>query len=670
MFPQCTQAREHGKPTKDSRSEECTWPVLDTDRVPANHCGVTTFGGDCDNEGAHELQIRLFGRFRVFVGEWPVPDDRWERPKARELVRLLAVAPDQALQREQILDALWPNLDPRAGLRQLSKALHQARRALEPELAPRAPSSFLYARGDVVELRAGGSLWIDAVEFDRLGRAGLRDRDAESCRRALLLAGDELLPADRYAEWAIEPRRRMEALRAELISAVATTDVNLGRYDEAVESIRDLLRLDEANEEAHRLLMQCFAGLGKRDRALRQYELCRETLRRELGVEPDSVTRKLRARIVEDVKRDELQRGGTPDAAPQRSTNARTLSRLEPDSLTRSSAPAPGRDASRLSSREFGRSGRVRIVAASIALLVFWLVLPVDRMWHRVGLAVAKAQARLSADGGRLVSIRGVVAVPGTRVEAVNSVSGWAGMAGRDGEFLIADVLWYPGAAVQLVVSMPSGAVRTFRTRMPQHYPANGVVDVDSIDDSLSERDFGNGVLGLNGTSTMTFDFENAEYYRGVFEAVTSGSTTARERLSALCAFVALRFDPTMPQRSSLSPRRSIERGTGSSGDLAIAMATVARVGGYDARLVNLVDTPDGIGIHMIVEVACDGRWQAFDPTYGIVFQSETGTPAEFADLRLGRAQRVTVGPATAVPDWYSGACASGIHHFYQFREE
>ncbi|MFK4100507.1 hypothetical protein ACI2L1_10600 [Streptomyces sp. NPDC019531] len=39
------------------------------------------------------------------------------------------------LQREQVLDLLWPQLDPVAGNNQLRKALHEARRTLDPDPA-------------------------------------------------------------------------------------------------------------------------------------------------------------------------------------------------------------------------------------------------------------------------------------------------------------------------------------------------------------------------------------------------------------------------------------------------------------------------------------------------------------------------------------------------------
>jgi DNA-binding SARP family transcriptional activator len=54
-----------------------------------------------------------------------------------------------------------------------------------------------------------------------------------------------------------------------------------------------LLELEPAHEETHRALMQLYAEQGARELAFRQYQLCRDSLKRELDVEPQAETRSL-----------------------------------------------------------------------------------------------------------------------------------------------------------------------------------------------------------------------------------------------------------------------------------------------------------------------------------------------------------------------------------------
>ena len=76
---------------------------------------------------AAEVRIWLLGGFRVGIDSLPVPDDAWRRNKAKAVVKLLALAPSHRLHREQLMDALWPELPPDAAAANLRKAVHFAR---------------------------------------------------------------------------------------------------------------------------------------------------------------------------------------------------------------------------------------------------------------------------------------------------------------------------------------------------------------------------------------------------------------------------------------------------------------------------------------------------------------------------------------------------------------
>jgi hypothetical protein len=52
--------------------------------------------------------------------------------KATALVKLLALAPHHSHHREQVMETLWPELDPKAAANNLYRTLHAARRVLEP----------------------------------------------------------------------------------------------------------------------------------------------------------------------------------------------------------------------------------------------------------------------------------------------------------------------------------------------------------------------------------------------------------------------------------------------------------------------------------------------------------------------------------------------------------
>jgi tetratricopeptide (TPR) repeat protein len=65
-----------------------------------------------------QVTIELLGGFGASAGGEEVPDNAWRLRKARELVKLLALARGHRLHREQAMDALWPELDALAAANQ------------------------------------------------------------------------------------------------------------------------------------------------------------------------------------------------------------------------------------------------------------------------------------------------------------------------------------------------------------------------------------------------------------------------------------------------------------------------------------------------------------------------------------------------------------------------
>src|SRR5919201_2698362 len=114
----------------------------------------------CSEDGMADLRIELLGGFQVAVRAREVPTEAWQRRKPAALVKLLALAPRHRLHREQAMDALWPELDPAAAAANLRKALHYARRALDPGEGSR----LLVSAGELLSL-APDNLWVDVDAF-------------------------------------------------------------------------------------------------------------------------------------------------------------------------------------------------------------------------------------------------------------------------------------------------------------------------------------------------------------------------------------------------------------------------------------------------------------------------------------------------------------------------
>ncbi|WP_165914519.1 AAA family ATPase [Streptomyces sp. AcE210] len=234
---------------------------------------------------APRLSLRLLGGFAAVREDGVDIPRRWRRSTAQTLVKILAVAPGLRRHREQVMDALWPGVPMEAATRNLRVTLHAARHALEPELAPRRPSSYLLTDGDLL-LLPSDRVRVDADEAEEAARTALASDDADALGAVLGVLGRELLPEDRYADWAAERRRRVEVLRERLVRALAEHLLADGRTDEAVDVLQEAVERTPTDEDLHLLLARTWCSMGRPRQAIRQYHACREALADELGTRP------------------------------------------------------------------------------------------------------------------------------------------------------------------------------------------------------------------------------------------------------------------------------------------------------------------------------------------------------------------------------------------------
>jgi DNA-binding SARP family transcriptional activator len=233
--------------------------------------------------------VALLGGFRVERVDLAQPVSGWGRRAAKTLTKLLATHPRHLMHREQILDTLWPEVEPESALNSLAKALHAARRALEPGLAPRESSAYLRVTDSMVALETQ-HVSIDADHFQILAESALRQGDVAAYESALAAYGGELLPEDRYEDWCAERRDLLVGLHIRLLLGLADSLEMRGAYSTSVDRLREAVRQDPTREDVHRRLMVLYASTGSCDRAVRQFRICRDVLRRELDLAPANET--------------------------------------------------------------------------------------------------------------------------------------------------------------------------------------------------------------------------------------------------------------------------------------------------------------------------------------------------------------------------------------------
>ncbi|OIO98562.1 MAG: hypothetical protein AUK03_01140 [Anaerolineae bacterium CG2_30_64_16] len=262
----------------------------------------------------YQLRVQTLGAFRVWRGDTEVTPREWQRDKARQLFQLLLTEHGRWLQREEIVDRLWPRLAPEAAVRDFKVALNALNRAIEPEHPADAPFAFVEREGTAYRFRPEADLWLDAECFERECTAGLRlietpadtaepataDKAIAHLRRALAFYQGDYLPEALYEDWPAETRERLLSLYLRASDRLATALIERGLYEAGLDICQAILAHDRCWERAYRLMMVAHARQGNRSQAIRAYQRCAEVLREQLDVTPAPETTQLFKRVCSD----------------------------------------------------------------------------------------------------------------------------------------------------------------------------------------------------------------------------------------------------------------------------------------------------------------------------------------------------------------------------------
>lgn len=262
-----------------------------------------------DTQVQPKFRVRLFGGLELIGSDGialTLP-----RRILRALIALLALAPPAGWRREELTNLLWGERDTEQARASLRQALAELRRIMG--------SSSLSTDRDMAVFEPL-VVSIDVVEFTKLAKAEELEK-AAALYRGQLLEGVSLR-GGAFADWLLVERTRYNDMAANVLNRLLA--IQSGKA--AISTAQHLLQIDPFREDTHQNLMRLYVEQGDRSMALRQYQICRDSLRRELGVKPDDETERMYleiqsgkkaifapVRLAGDELRDgELSKGGSP----------------------------------------------------------------------------------------------------------------------------------------------------------------------------------------------------------------------------------------------------------------------------------------------------------------------------------------------------------------------
>jgi DNA-binding SARP family transcriptional activator len=222
---------------------------------------------------------------------------RWNSLKAKAVFQYLLMHDGRPVRRDVLMGLQWPDHTRSSARNNLNVALYSLRNTLDgpwPGLQP-----ILYRDGCYV-LNPDVKWWIDRDEFlSTLSRAHelrVSDHPREAVptyERAVHLYRGPLFEDDPCGDWYFPEQRHLNELYLEALESLGQIYLDLGEPAPAESFGRLALASDPCCESVHRLLMRCYASEHKQQMVTRQYRLCVDALRDELGVGPNTETRRL-----------------------------------------------------------------------------------------------------------------------------------------------------------------------------------------------------------------------------------------------------------------------------------------------------------------------------------------------------------------------------------------
>lgn len=233
------------------------------------------------------MVLTCLGGFTVTRHGAVVPASSWQSRKARDLLKVLVCRRGRPIHREQLMELLWPDEDPRRTGNRLSVALSTVRAVLDPERA-HPPDHYVRADEDAITLNR---VEIDVERLLDDAAAGLRKAKlgAMAEARAHLEAAElayrgDLFEEDPYADWAVDLREKVRLAYLDVIHKLAELAGDGGDHEARSRYLLRILEHDPYDESAHLDLVRLLAQQGRHGEARRRYRLYARTLG-EIGVE-------------------------------------------------------------------------------------------------------------------------------------------------------------------------------------------------------------------------------------------------------------------------------------------------------------------------------------------------------------------------------------------------
>ncbi|GEM_PF-751508 len=246
------------------------------------------------NSNMPAIYAYCLGKTRVEIMNSKAKEVQWASEKAKELLFYLLSRGDWA-RKEEIIDALWPEVDPAKGDSIFWTTAYRLRRGLYPEC--------LVRDGSFYRLNPEHTYWSDAKEFEDLIKNAFKkscgdDEKIDNIGKALELYKGPFLP-EIYSDWSEESRIRLQDRYLSALITLARIWLDKGAVDRAAELCDKALETDPYQEDAYFIKIRALALAGRVPEAYGAYRRYIKVAEGELCIPPSERIVELHNQIVQ-----------------------------------------------------------------------------------------------------------------------------------------------------------------------------------------------------------------------------------------------------------------------------------------------------------------------------------------------------------------------------------
>jgi DNA-binding SARP family transcriptional activator len=238
------------------------------------------------------LAVRMLGSFDISIDGRPVT--HWHGQRTRSLMQFLTAHRLRGASRDELIAAVWPDVDDDIGRHRLHQGIYELRSTLRAADPGRSPIVCVHG---AYGFDRSVPIWVDVEVFDGLVSAAMRtimeqrvDEAIDVSWAALELYRGDFLRQATDADWATSERNRLSARFVLLSIQLGELLTRRGDCRAALAVLDRVLSMEPWNEDATVLKMRCYAKTGARSMATTAYRACAEALASEFGIRPAAHT--------------------------------------------------------------------------------------------------------------------------------------------------------------------------------------------------------------------------------------------------------------------------------------------------------------------------------------------------------------------------------------------